>query len=209
MTSSNLAYTAKFANRNANPLLASFDVQPASWGMGDANDRYGTSKLLLEMAFINIKDLVSRDEVVVKMIEPGFIKGTGLQKEVPMVAKPVLGLMNFFLARTVEQGAWAYLDGLVVKGKRLPRKLSFQHGGVPASSWPFCSSQRQSANTCKVCHHALRARGKEDNEEAVGRDSKRVRICRSAGRYCLIDNQYRSLRKCIRICASVWFLFSS
>ena len=116
IVSSGLALTAAFANRDADPLIASFDDR-SSHTMARAADRYGTTKLLGHLFMVKLKDHINADDVVVSLVDPGFTKGTSLGRDVPLFVKPILWLMHLTLARTVEQGAWTYIDAVAVKGK--------------------------------------------------------------------------------------------
>ncbi|CAK7236309.1 hypothetical protein SEUCBS140593_009577 [Sporothrix eucalyptigena] len=108
-----LSATAKFPNKNAVPLLPSFNDE-SIWDMSDI---YSTSKLLGQMFLWKLTDIVSADNVVINMVEPGFIKGTDLHRERPGAAQFMLGLMKSVSARSVQLGATAYIDAAVVKGR--------------------------------------------------------------------------------------------
>lgn len=107
-----LSVTAKFPNKNADPLLPSFNDESTF----DIPDIYATSKLLGQLALWKLTDIVSADRVVINMVEPGFIKGTDLHRERPGAVKLMLGLFKSISARSVELGATAYVDAAVVKG---------------------------------------------------------------------------------------------
>ncbi|CAK7205416.1 hypothetical protein SEUCBS139899_008187 [Sporothrix eucalyptigena] len=108
-----LSATAKFPNKNAVPLLPSFNDE-SIWDMSDI---YSTSKLLGQMFLWKLTDIVSADNVVINMVEPGFIKGTDLHRERPGAVQFMLGLMKSVSARSVQLGATAYIDAAVVKGR--------------------------------------------------------------------------------------------
>ena len=108
-----LSLTAKFANKKEVPLLPSFDDKK----FFDPYDIYPTSKLLGQLFVWKLTDSVSANHVVVNLVEPGFIKGTELQRELPVVAKVAMGIFKAAAARTVKVGVTTYLDAVVVKGK--------------------------------------------------------------------------------------------
>ncbi|KAJ4344881.1 uncharacterized protein N0V89_012626 [Didymosphaeria variabile] len=108
-----LSMTAKFPNKHEDPLLPSFDDKRYF----DASDIYATSKLLGQMFVWKLTDLVTAEEVVVNMVEPGFVKGTDLHKDRPFGTRALLGLFKAAAARTVQVGASAYVDACAVKSK--------------------------------------------------------------------------------------------
>ena len=116
IVSSGLALSAAFANRDAEPLIASFDDR-SWWTMARAVDRYGTTKTLGHLFMSKLKDHVNADDVVVSLVDPGFTKGTALGRDAPLFVKPILWLMHVTLARTLTQGAWTYIDAIAVRGK--------------------------------------------------------------------------------------------
>lgn len=112
IVSSALTLAAKLPNRNAVPLLSSFD-DPANFNSDDA---YQGSKLLAEMFLWKLVDHVSAEDVVVNLPDPAWTKGTELVRETSeSLPAPVRALMNF-TGRPVKEGASCLVDGLVVKG---------------------------------------------------------------------------------------------
>ena len=114
LVSSGLVYTAKAPD--ADPLIPSFD-DPTRWNLSAAAARYSVSKLLGQMFVAKLKDSVNADEVVVNLVDPGFMKATGLDRHVPLIMKPIIILMRITLGRSVQAGAWTYVDAAAVKGK--------------------------------------------------------------------------------------------
>ena len=108
-----LSITAKFSNKHEIPLLPSFDDKR----FFDLMDIYSTSKLLGQMFIWKLTDIVSAQDVVVNLVEPGFVKGTELHSDRPAVTKLFMGLFKAAAARTVKVGASTYIDATVVKGK--------------------------------------------------------------------------------------------
>lgn len=108
-----LSIAARFPNRGRVPLLPSFD-DPAAY---DPADAYATSKLLGQMFAWRLADLVRADDVVVNLVEPGFVKGTALHAARPTGARLLVGALAAAAARTVQVGASTYLDASAVKGK--------------------------------------------------------------------------------------------
>ena len=116
IVSSGLALTGAFANKDADPLIPSFD-DGADWNKSKASGRYGTSKLLGHLFLVKLKDFVSADDVVVNLPDPGFVRATGLDRNAPGSLKVIVSVMRILLGRTVKAGAWTYVDAAVVKGK--------------------------------------------------------------------------------------------
>lgn len=110
---SGLAFASKFRNRTASSLLPSFD-DPESF---DVLDRYNTSKILGMMFLSKLTDYVSADDVVVNIVDPGFVKGTSLSRDLSLVASALMTLWKHIAARSLKVGASTYIDGAVVKGK--------------------------------------------------------------------------------------------
>ncbi|OAA55855.1 NAD(P)-binding domain protein [Niveomyces insectorum RCEF 264] len=108
-----LSAGAKFANKHAVPLLPSFDHE----AVFDPRDIYATSKLLGQLALWKLTDIVSADDVVVNMVEPGFIKGTELHRALTGGGRVFMNLFKAAAGRTTKVGATAYIDAAVVKGK--------------------------------------------------------------------------------------------
>lgn len=64
-----------------------------------------------------LKGNVSADDVIVNLVCPGLVRGTGLQRDWP---KPVLWMakaVTSIPARSVEVGASTYVDAVAMKGK--------------------------------------------------------------------------------------------
>ena len=108
-----LSIAAKFPNKNEIPLLPSFD--DPKWF--ETRDVYSTSKLLGQMFVWKLTDKVSANDVVVNLVEPGFIKGTELHADASPAGKIAMAIFKAATARNVTVGASTYLDAAIVKGK--------------------------------------------------------------------------------------------
>lgn len=108
-----LSINAKFANKNEVPLLPSFNNEKYF----DVRDIYSTSKLLGQLFVWRLTDLVSADDVVINLVEPGFVKGTELHRDISVASRLLMGVFKATTARTVKVGASTYLDASIVKGK--------------------------------------------------------------------------------------------
>ena len=115
LVGSALGVTAKFPERNSVPLLPALDKE---WsGLAAGSERYAMSKTLLFMHVLKLSELVSADEVVVNVVEPGFSGSTSFNKDLNLPLKVLIRSMHCLLGRSAEQGAWTYVDAAAVKGK--------------------------------------------------------------------------------------------
>lgn len=113
---SGTALASKFPNRDAVPLIPSFD-DGTGWDLFAANDRYGTSKTLVQMLTHKLGELVPREDVLINTVDPGLTGGSGLFRD---AKGPLLWAIKLWLlvaARTLRQAAWTYVDAAVVKGE--------------------------------------------------------------------------------------------
>lgn len=113
-----LSHVAKPPFLNANgeidkPILSSFDDEKTF----NSKEGYHSSKLLMHMFVWKLSELVPADEVVVNMVVLGYIKGTGLARECPMVIWPLLKGFEALTARSLHDGASTYVHAAVVDGK--------------------------------------------------------------------------------------------
>lgn len=109
-----LTLSAKFPNRDATPLLPSFDDP----GTFDRQEHYISSKLLAHMFLWNLVDHVSADDVIVNLADPAWVKGTELIRDPrgPAV-RAAFKLFGATTGRTPRVGASCYVDAVVNKGK--------------------------------------------------------------------------------------------
>jgi NAD(P)-dependent dehydrogenase (short-subunit alcohol dehydrogenase family) len=114
VTSGTILFT-KFSNSQRSPLLKSFDDIKTAPAPGI--ETYGATKLLCHMFIYKLVDYVSADDVVVNLVDPGMTRGTGLNRDVPKVLAVLVVPMLVPISRKVTDGASAYLDATVVKGK--------------------------------------------------------------------------------------------
>jgi NAD(P)-dependent dehydrogenase (short-subunit alcohol dehydrogenase family) len=114
VTSGTTLFT-KFSNSHQSPLLKSFDDIKTAPAAG--LETYGATKLLCHMFIYNLVDYVSADDVVVNLVDPGMTRGTGLNRDVPKLLQVLTVPMLSAISRRVTDGASAYLDATVVKGK--------------------------------------------------------------------------------------------
>lgn len=113
IVSAALTLAAKFPNKNAIPLLTSFD-DPKNF---DQQETYNSSKLLAHMFLWKLVDYVSADDVIVNLADPAWCKGTELTRDIKG-ARMKLAFKAFgMLGRTPEVGASCFVDAIVNHGK--------------------------------------------------------------------------------------------
>lgn len=78
---------------------------------------YSKSKLLLVLFVSKLAELVSADEVLVNVANPGMTRGTAFFRGIPAILAKLVGGVQFLLARSVAVGASTYIDAAVAEGK--------------------------------------------------------------------------------------------
>jgi NAD(P)-dependent dehydrogenase (short-subunit alcohol dehydrogenase family) len=78
---------------------------------------YSKSKLLLVLFVSKLAELVSSDEVLVNIVNPGMTGGTAFFRRVPAVLLKLVAVVQFLLARPVAVGASTYIHATVAQGK--------------------------------------------------------------------------------------------
>lgn len=114
LVGSGLALVAKFPERNADAIIPAFD-DPTRWTVQAAAERYSTTKLILLMFLVKLKDRVDPEEVVDNVADPGFVQNAGFDRHFPFLAKTFLGLLRATIARSTKAGAWTYVDAAILK----------------------------------------------------------------------------------------------
>lgn len=110
---SDMAAMCKTPMQKETPFLSTFDDE--KWW--DFAERYGQSKLVGQLFFPRLADHVSADDVIINLLEPGFMKGTGLLRNASGVVGLMFLAMRALLAHPIEYGGWTYIDAAVVRGK--------------------------------------------------------------------------------------------
>lgn len=116
MVNSGLSLTGKIPldpKKPEQPILKSFDDKE----MFSNVPWYSTSKTLMHMFLWNLTDYVMADDVVVNIVDPGYVKGTDNVKNQHGLGKLAAKSFAAATGRTPEVGASTYVDAVVVKGK--------------------------------------------------------------------------------------------
>ena len=115
---SGLALAATFSERNAPNIFSAFD-DPALF---KSTERYNTTKLLLLLFVSKLATFVDPADIIVNVCDPGFVDTPGLDRDLSGFEQIMLGAFRGVVARSLKDGAWAYINAVVVKGAR-------SHGG--------------------------------------------------------------------------------
>lgn len=115
VVSSGMSLLSKFANHQSNPLIPTFDNEKG-WGINAASEQYGVTKTLLSSFMLTLSSRVRAADVIINTVDPGLVGGSSLHRTIKGPAKAVMALMKAATARSLEQGAWTYVDAAVVKG---------------------------------------------------------------------------------------------
>ena len=116
IVSSGLALHSQFTNRDAVPLIPSFD-DSSSWnGLSAASERYAVTKTMEMMLALKLSQYFAAGDVVVNAVDPGFTAGSGLHRDIALPLRLFLKVFSSFIARSPEQAAWTYVDAIAVKG---------------------------------------------------------------------------------------------
>ena len=117
VVSSGLAQVSQFPQRDATPLLAAFDEPPkGAYGFAENTERYSVTKTMELMLVLKLSEAVSADEVIINSVGPGLIKGTSLHRDMGLVMRGVMTLVNT-AGRTVQDAAWLYIDAVTAQGR--------------------------------------------------------------------------------------------
>ena len=107
-----MSYDVKFKTKDHTPLLPSLD-DPQNFS---PTDYYGVSKLLNQVVLWKLSDYVSAKDVIVNMVDPGWTAGTQLARDAPCAVMIILKPMMAVAAKSVADGAAAYVDACVMEG---------------------------------------------------------------------------------------------
>ncbi|KAI0380591.1 hypothetical protein F5Y04DRAFT_95009 [Hypomontagnella monticulosa] len=95
-------------------ILSALDDESQPWR---PVERYAVTKLLGHLFLINLTRYVSADDVIINIVDPGMVKNTNLQREIPLLIAAFFYCYKALLGRTLPVGASTYVDAVVVKGK--------------------------------------------------------------------------------------------
>ncbi|KAI1773951.1 NAD(P)-binding protein [Hypoxylon cercidicola] len=112
-----------------------------------AGSQYNLSKVLAQMFAYKLVDYVSADDVVVNLVCPGYVKGTGLGRDIPTLLKPLGALFGAIFGRNVTDGASTYLDAAFAKGKESHGSFLMSWKVTPYNSFLYTPEGRAATDT--------------------------------------------------------------
>lgn len=118
VVSSDVAGMTRFAERDADPLLAALRDTSGRWGAWDMQERYGTSKLLAQLFLAELAMRVPPSVAVINAASPGLCAGSGLARDAAgtFLRCPLAVYFGIF-GRRAAVGAHVVLDAALKKGE--------------------------------------------------------------------------------------------
>ncbi|KAF4342077.1 WW domain protein [Fusarium beomiforme] len=110
---SGTAMHCELPEAKADHIISALDQETNFDGMG----HYGKSKLLGQLFIDKLAQQVDPNDVVINLVDPGLTKGTGLMDKGPWLMRTFMSTLSRLTGRTLEQGASAYVDAAILKGK--------------------------------------------------------------------------------------------
>ncbi|KAK3626328.1 hypothetical protein LTR56_019906 [Elasticomyces elasticus] len=113
-----LSLTGKLSlnlERPEQPIVKSFDdsakFSNTTW--------YNTSKTLMHLFLWKLSDYVTSEDVVINLVDPGYVKGTEAVSDMPAITALMASEFAVVTGRTVEVGASTYVGAVAVKARRV------------------------------------------------------------------------------------------
>ncbi|VUC35420.1 unnamed protein product [Clonostachys rosea] len=110
---SGTAMHAEFPQHKAERILPAFDVEEDFDPMG----QYTNTKFLAHLFIDKLSRLVSADDVVINLVDPGLTSGTNILEGANMSTQIAFNWLRAVAGRTLEDAASAYVDAIVTRGK--------------------------------------------------------------------------------------------
>ncbi|KAH8657784.1 short-chain dehydrogenase [Xylariales sp. PMI_506] len=129
IVASGLGILSEFPNRDAVPLIPSFD-DSTDWTVARATERYNTSKTLPLMFVERLGRIVSSEDIIINAVDPGLTGGSGLHADLPGPIRAVMGAVKMVAGRPLKDAASTYLHAVAVNGKE-------SHGSF-LMDWAIC-----------------------------------------------------------------------
>ncbi|RDW68189.1 hypothetical protein BP5796_08846 [Coleophoma crateriformis] len=115
LVASGAALIAEFSERNAIPLLPSFD-KAEGWNASTAKKRYDTTKGLVLMLVYKLSTITKAENTVINVVDPTFTPGTGFFRNLPFLMKLFAWPVAILLGTSVNKAAWTYIYAAVARG---------------------------------------------------------------------------------------------
>ncbi|KAL6852532.1 putative secondary metabolism biosynthetic enzyme [Amphichorda felina] len=112
IVNSGSSFAAKLLHRHEKPFLPTFDDEskfdPLEW--------YQANKALAQFWILKLAEKVRQEDVVVNLVDPGYVAGTQLHRDVTGFAAFVFAASKAMTGRNIRNGSSTYIDAAVVKG---------------------------------------------------------------------------------------------
>lgn len=112
IVNSGTALAAKLPRRHETPYLSTFDDESKF----DMLEHYPATKALAHFWILKLAERVRKEDVVVNIVDPGFVKGTQLHRDVSGFFGLAFAAAKVIVARSIRNGSSTYIDASVVKG---------------------------------------------------------------------------------------------
>lgn len=111
---STVSLTNKFLFHDADPVIPAID-DPKNFG--PAMESYSNTKMCALIAVHKLSESVKAQDVIVNIVDPGLVAATALHRSFSGIGSAVFAAAKSLTARSVEHGAWTYIDAVAVKGE--------------------------------------------------------------------------------------------
>ena len=112
IVNSGSSFAAKLLHRHEKPFLPTFDDEskfdPLEW--------YQATKAVAQFWILKLAEKVRQEDVVVNLVDPGYVAGTQLHRDVTGFAAFVFAASKAMTGRNIRNGSSNYIDAAVVKG---------------------------------------------------------------------------------------------
>lgn len=113
IVNSGTSLMAKLPHRDETPFLPSFDIEQGWVG----TEQYPASKALAHFWILKLVQRVRKEDVIVNLVDPGAVKGTGLTRHVSGIMSLAVTAAQGLVGRTLRSGASTFIDAVFVKGE--------------------------------------------------------------------------------------------
>ncbi|RDW65100.1 putative short-chain dehydrogenase reductase family protein-2 [Coleophoma cylindrospora] len=115
LVASGAALIAEFSERNATPLIPSFD-KAEGWNASIAKKRYDTTKGLVLMLVYKLSTITKAEDTVINVVDPTFTPGTGFFRNLPFLMRLFAWPVATLLGTSVNKAAWTYIYAAIARG---------------------------------------------------------------------------------------------
>jgi len=112
IVSSGAAHYAKLSHSATTPYLPTYDDE----ALFEPAEQYCASKALEFFWAYKLVEYVRKEDVIVNLVDPGLVKGTGLHRDLTGMASFFFATAKNLFGRKMRDGASTLVDAAVVKG---------------------------------------------------------------------------------------------